>query len=952
MHISLILSLFFSEVSYWPLFTAMHSTTSKERPSSASCCRTIAGAKSIILERNNNNNDILSTAFHSSLKQDSPRASQKMESKFDSLPPSGGARSVNKNSVARTGIETKEKTAGRQNRSGVVSSSLDIKLSGPLTNAETGRRVSSGVEMMSRFAPRPYRPLSADSKVVHARSQSVEGHSLSGSRSGLSAGLEGLPSPRGRLGIAADDSRVGQLAQNFSVAADVRDAAKTIGALSSNKSTVAKASSSHTPNHSGTSTAAPAGLRQSKEGPVVNHLMQNANSSPRGSQRKGENLVKSNGKVPVTATMNSVNCERTTAGVSVTSGPKSSDVASSSTKSGGFTTSTARLSHSLPPQHTNSQTVASVSLKPTASPPLKMTNEKKTSSAAATAAGSRGTVSTIPPSIATTSSNDTTRTATVRLSPVVSSKESSTGQTTKSNDVLLKGHPRDALQVTIENPGKPNTSSNGRGGGSLSTGGSNGSVKHRAVIKSGPESLLFSSSSPGPAASQKAPKDGASTVGDNSVGLSKTLTVGASVKTTVALENSSVSASRFTSSLSASPVVGSGNSSSSSNEPKKSFDTNSSPAASTQSSSATASKSSASPPGTSVADSTLSSVSSNGCDFQRSSPESPVSPTDSLIVMDSPVSLPPDPQRKPNTPTGLRLSTKIDTSNDSVSSALSVLMKRQSVSGNMVPASPKCSYRYGSRGAISSIYQNKLGSGASSQYNKNMSDLYGDFFRNMKDCQSLVKDANAPAPEVISKQDQTSALKTFSAELESGKIPEIKPSTKDDSSLPVSHGDQISLNLYLCPTERRSRCNAPQPIRRVLSCDGSSSPQVRGHSPLLAASETRRLFFEGPSDATGKPDEAQLNGVDRSPSPTAPYDPPLDAHTSFIDDPSADCASEAGVVPVRGTGKRNKLKQRVSFEPVSLLLNAALEGELDLVRVTIPKVSFVQWILLLLYDVM
>src|SRR6218665_1732194 len=579
MHIALILSLFFSEVSYWPLFTAMHSTTSKERPSSASCCRTIAGAKSIILERNNNNNDILSTAFHSSLKQDSPRASQKMESKFDSLPPSGGARSVNKNSVTRTGIETKEKTAGRQNRS-VVSSSLDIKLSGPLTNAETGRRVSSGVEMMSRFAPRPYRPLSADSKVVHARSQSVEGHSLSGSRSGLNTTLQNLPTPPGRLGIAADDSRVGQLAQNFSVAADVRDAAKTIGALSSNKSTVAKASSSHTPNHSGTSTAAPAGLRQSKEGPVVNHLMQNANSSPRGSQRKGENLVKSNGKVPVTATMNSVNSERTTAGVSVTSGPKSSDVASSSTKSGGFTTSTARLSHSLPPQHTNSQTVASVSLKPTASPPSKMTNEKKTSSAAATAAGSSGTVSTIPPSIATTSSNDTTRTTTVRLSPVVSSKESSTGQTTKSNDVLLKGHPRDALQVTIENPGKQNTSSNGRGGGSLSTGGSNGSVKHRAVIKSGPESLLFSSSSPGPAASQKAPKDDASTVGDNSVGLSKTLTVGASVKTTVALENSSVSASRFTSSLSASPVVGSGNSSSSSNEPKKSFDTNSSPAAS------------------------------------------------------------------------------------------------------------------------------------------------------------------------------------------------------------------------------------------------------------------------------------------------------------------------------------------------------------------------------------
>lgn len=921
----------------------MHSANGKERPSSSSCCRTLAAGKSSILERNNNNNDILSTAFHSSLKQDSTRVSQKTDSKdpakFDSLPPSGGARSLNKNSIVRTGNEMKEKIANRQDRSG-VSSSVDIKTSGSLINAEPGRRVSSGVEMMSRFAPRPYRPASADSKVVRTRSQSVEVHTLSGSRSGLSTGLEGQSSPRGRLGTVADDSKVGQLVRNYSPAVDVKETPKTNVALSSsacsmssNKLPGAKVSSSAVPGHSGVSTATTAVTRQSKDVPLVNHHIQNANSLPHGSQGKGETLVKSNAKVPTTTTtmMNSVNCGRTTAGITLVSGPKSSEVTSSSAKSGGFTTSTARHSHPLPPQQTTSQTVTAVSLKATASLPSKMTNDKKTSSSAA--ADSSGTFSTIPRSAATTSSNDTTRTITVHLSPAVSCKESSSGQTMKTNDALLKGHPRDASLVPSESPTKSSTASNDKGKGSLLTGGSNGSVKHRAVIKSGPESLLYSNSCPGPMASQKSLKDSVSTLGD-----------GASVKTSVALENATVSASRFTSLSSSAISIGS--ESSSSNKLKKSDETNSSVVlpTSTLSNSAASSKSSPSPPSTTLLNSgpnsTLTSLSPNSCDYQNTSPESPISPTDSLIVLDSPVSQPLDLQRKPNTPSGLRLSTKIDTSNDSVSSALSVLMKRQSASGNMVPASPKCSYRYGSRGAISSIYQNKLGSGASNQYNKNMSDLYGDFFRNMKDCRSLAKDSSAPSLEVRSQQDPTTTSKTFPAELESGKPLEIRPSAKDDSSLPVTHSDQVSLNMYLCPTERRSRCNAPQPIRRVLSCDSASSP-IRGRSPLLA-SETRRLFFEGASDATLKPDEAQLNGVDRSPSPNAPYDPPLDAQTSFIDDPGADCASEAGVVSgfaaVRETPRRSKRKQRVSFEPVSLLLNAALEGELDLVKVTIPKV--------------
>lgn len=932
------------------VFSAMHSANSKERPSSSSCCRTLAAGKSSILERNNNNNDILSTAFHSSLKQDSTRVSQKTDSKdpakFDSLPPSGVARTVNKNSIVRTGNDVKEKTANRQDRSSALSS-VDIKTSGPLTSAEPGRRVSSGVEMMSRFAPRPYRPASADSKVVRTRSQSVEVHTLSGSRSGLITGLEGQSSPRGRLGTVADDSKVGQLVRNYSPA-DIKETPKTSAALSSsacsmssNKLPGAKVSSSPAPSHSAASTTATAVTRQTKDVPLVNHVIQHANSLPHGSQGKGETLVKSNAKVPTTTTttMNSVNRERTTAGITLVSGTKSSEVTSSSSaKSGGFTTSTARHSHSLPPQQTTSQTVTAVSLKATASLPSKMTNDKKTSSSLSSSAGSSGTFSTIPRSAATTSSNDTTRTITVHLSPAVSCKESSSGQTMKSNDALLKGHPRDASLVPSESPTKPSTASNDKGTGSVLTGGSNGSVKHRAVIKSGPESLLYSNSCPGPMASQKSPKDGVSTLGD-----------GASVKTSVALENATAPASRFTSSVSSSATSIVSESSSSSNKTKTGDETNSSvvPLKSTQSNSAASSKSSMSSSSTTllnnIGNSTLTSLSPISSDYQNTSPESPISPTDSLIVLDSPVSQPPDLQRKLNTPTGLRLSTKIDTSNDSVSSALSVLMKRQSASGNMVPASPKCSYRYGSRGAISSIYQNKLGSGASNQYNKNMSDLYGDFFRNMKDCRSLAKDTIAPALEVRSQQDPTSTSKTFPAELESGKTIEIRPSAKDDSSLPVTHSDQVSLNLYLCPTERRSRCNAPQPIRRVLSCD-SASPPIRGRSPLLA-SETRRLFFEGASDATLKPDDAQLNGIDRSPSPNAPYDPPLDSQTSFIDDPGADCASEAGIVSgfaaVRETPRRSKRKQRVSFEPVSLLLNAALEGELDLVKVTIPKVRSV-----------
>ena len=75
-----------------------------------------------------------------------------------------------------------------------------------------------------------------------------------------------------------------------------------------------------------------------------------------------------------------------------------------------------------------------------------------------------------------------------------------------------------------------------------------------------------------------------------------------------------------------------------------------------------------------------------------------------------------------------------------------------------------------------------------------------------------------------------------------------------------------------------------------------------------------------------------------------PYTPPEDLVTSFIDEHSAGGSEATGSWTSSGGGSRRRrgdvrgLVRRVSFDPISIVLNAALEGELDVVAATAEKV--------------
>lgn len=314
----------------------------------------------------------------------------------------------------------------------------------------------------------------------------------------------------------------------------------------------------------------------------------------------------------------------------------------------------------------------------------------------------------------------------------------------------------------------------------------------------------------------------------------------------------------------------------------------------------------------------------------------------------------------------------IDTSSDSVSTALSVLMNSAnsspttttSVSGE-TPTSPKSAYRCLSRNAASGIYRRKLGLSSLDQYTRNMDQLYGggnEFFGTMSSSvDSVTSPLSCRSPSVASPV-MTSSLVLSSPtlgetspdvqgsmhkkSLTRPKVPPPPPPPTPPSS-EIDAQNPLTAELQKLDLSNKGLLAA---LDGVVEAVGTSRP--RSTAPHIA----RRAFLYG--DVSSPSDEFKLFeepcgesatvtvAVSSSPpaseilnSSSSAYRPPAEISALYIDDDDLQGGNlrrsvtslRQSVGRMRGKRKSEKQTKSVTFDPCSLLLSATITGELDII---------------------
>lgn len=323
----------------------------------------------------------------------------------------------------------------------------------------------------------------------------------------------------------------------------------------------------------------------------------------------------------------------------------------------------------------------------------------------------------------------------------------------------------------------------------------------------------------------------------------------------------------------------------------------------------------------------------------------------------------------------------VDTSLDSVSTALSVLLNLANASptttaasaGGESPSSPKCSYRYGSRGAVSGIYRRKLGLSTLDQYTRNMDQLYGggEFFGTMSasvdsiTSPTSVRQASVVSPLMTSSlviSSPTASFRETGPDLQAsmqkkGVVrpsvpppppPPPPPSSEPDVSSPPTVGPQkmemgggllAALDDVTSTNQSRPKSTAPHIARRAFLYGDVGSP----------TSDEFKLFEETSGETSAATPSRDSQVPESLKSNNTAYDPSAVMSTLYIDDedwhagnlrPTV-AATRQAIGRLRGKRKSDKQTKSVTFDPCSLLLSAAATGELDVITSSAPKVSVI-----------
>lgn len=270
-----------------------------------------------------------------------------------------------------------------------------------------------------------------------------------------------------------------------------------------------------------------------------------------------------------------------------------------------------------------------------------------------------------------------------------------------------------------------------------------------------------------------------------------------------------------------------------------------------------------------------------------------------------------------SSPSSEAVDSSVDTSVDSVSSALSVLLKSSSsAAGQSSPVRPSRL-----RTTVSSAYRRKLGSGAMDNYSQNMTLLYGDCSAK-KDDGSVGSNVQEPVEEET-----------------------MRSSPVRDTPLTEDLPHILALNaLDGTPFYSRTGSHSSRDIHGcgVDVVNGKAANQHGDETELLKSGDVELTVISSPRQTA---DLVRLDATEGDIRPSGSFNPPEDIVSSFIDDPSSfddsRCPPETLIQPRdRLFTRRNGRSQRhVTFDQVSLLLSAALEGEKDLVIDIINKLS-------------
>ena len=259
----------------------------------------------------------------------------------------------------------------------------------------------------------------------------------------------------------------------------------------------------------------------------------------------------------------------------------------------------------------------------------------------------------------------------------------------------------------------------------------------------------------------------------------------------------------------------------------------------------------------------------------------------------------------------------VDTSPVSVSSALSVLMT------NNQPAASRPSYRYATKSVIANTYMKKLGTNTMEQYRKNMNTLYKDFMGNEQSTDTKLATVS-PMPVNNSagqKQGNESDMKLLSNQDKTGDMYQYDKYHENQPLYPGSYADHERF---------RHRPNAPRPLRRRWSITETDEHPSRQSSRHPASDQVTDVVHVDKAIN----DQDQIGGkAQRSNSESVASGDQRRFKTGL-----------QAVVFRKKTNLKTRsstpsISRRVSFDPLALLLDASLEGELELVMRTAKQVS-------------
>ena len=320
---------------------------------------------------------------------------------------------------------------------------------------------------------------------------------------------------------------------------------------------------------------------------------------------------------------------------------------------------------------------------------------------------------------------------------------------------------------------------------------------------------------------------------------------------------------------------------------------------------------------------------------------------------------------------------KRTTKETDISSALSVL--KSGPSTTIVNTKP--SYRYAPKSVIANTYMRRLGPGALDQYRKNMNQLYSQLLPGQTAV--LGESSNTPSSptaKVHPLNVESNTKPQNKAEQSPPEQSEHEHSGSQDSSEGSENGKGVPPAYRAAPpydmdVERmRYQTNAPK-LRRRSSSGESDFSHHRNTSQgerYNSSSQNVSLRATSPekemdhSQADTTPDIVRLddlqdsynnNKVDNDPFDKAVI-PLSEADRESPEEPREGEPTVRENLPVALRGKKGNLRtahsssrhsRRVSFDPLALLLDASLEGELALVKRTAKEVNIRSFMLSFTY---